>query len=223
MKRLVTLFSALFLVAGLVSAQTADSTIHRGMGNRKMAMRHFGRQNSMARLNLTDDQKSKMKSVNEDYRKQLSALQNDNNITLGEYKTQLAALQKSHREKVNNVFTSEQKKIMADRRKNMKTHMQARGAANLEKMKQNLGLSDDQVAKIKGQREEMRTQLQILRSDSTLLPEQKREKVRELFAKQREGLKTVLTPDQLTKLQSMQKERMNHERGMRHGVNDQAK
>jgi Spy/CpxP family protein refolding chaperone len=150
-----------------------------------------------------------MKAVNDDYHKQLSALQGNDKISLGEYKSQLAALHKTHREQVGNILTGEQKKMLADGRGKIKMGMQTRGTAALEKMKQSLNLTDEQVAKLKTQREQLHAKMQSVRGDSTLLPQQKREKMKEIFAAQKEQLKAVLTPDQFAKLQIMQKERMN--------------
>ncbi|HVX49913.1 MAG TPA: hypothetical protein VHB48_07140 [Chitinophagaceae bacterium] len=223
MKRLITLFSALFLLAGLASAQKADTTFRHGFAGRHMPMRPAARQNAMRGIQLTDDQKTQMKTINDDYRKQLNTLQSNNSITLGEYKTQLAALQKDHRQKVNSVFTDDQKKLMADRRQKMKGRMQKMGAANLQQLKSSLGLSDDQVAKIKSQRQNTQAELKTLRSDSTLLPAQKREKVKEIFARQKEQMKSILTPGQQSKLESMQKERMNHLRPRTGAQADQVK
>jgi len=177
-----------------------------------MAMHRRGGFDNTHRLNLTDDQKKQMKAANDDYHKQLAALQGNDKISLGDYKTQLAALHKSHREQVSSILTDDQKKMMADGRKRFSGRMHNANAANLDKMKQNLGLSDDQVAKIKTQREQLHTQLQSLHSDSTLLPAQKKEKVKELFAAQKEEIKSVLTADQYAKLQSLQKQRINRMR-----------
>jgi len=213
---MMSFLTAFILIAGLATAQTADSTGHRGIGGRKMAMQRHSRTMGMQKLNLTADQKQQMKAANDDYRKQLSALQNNNSITLGEYKTQLAALHKSHKDKVSSIFTDEQKKMMADRRQDAQKRVHNMGAASLDKMKQNLNLTDDQVAKIKAQREDLQTKMKAIRENATLLPEQKRAQMKDLFVQQKESLKTVLTADQLSKLEAMRKEHMGHRGGFNH-------
>lgn len=205
----MSLVAAGLLIAGVASAQTADTTAqHHGFGGRKIAMQRHGRANPFAKLNLTDDQKAQMKAANEDYRKQLSTLQSNNSISLGDYKTQLAALHKSHQDKVKSILTDEQKKQLADRRQDAAKRIHRARAANLEKMKQNLNLTDDQVAKIKAQREGLQTKLKGIRENSNLLPDQKKEQMKELFAQQKEQMKTILTPDQQTKLDSLRKTHM---------------
>jgi len=226
MKKMMTILSALLLTAGLASAQTADTTQHhRGFDGRKMAMhRQGGREghgfNGGPRINLSDDQKTQLKAINEDYRKQLNALQSNNSISLGDYKTKLAALHKSHREQITGIYTPEQKKMLADRRQNMQKRMHERGAKSLDKMKENLGLSDDQVAKIKAQRQELGGKMKAIRENTNLLPEQKREQTKQLFAQQKEQLKSVLTADQLSKFDSLRQHRPMMHRG---GFRQQAK
>ena len=180
-----------------------------------MAMQRHSRTGGMQKLNLTDDQKKQMKAANDDYRKQLTALQGNNSITLGEYKKQLATLQKSHKEQVGNIFTAEQKKMMADRREDGKKRMQKMSSAGIDRMKQSLNLSDDQVTKIKAQREELHTKMTAIRTNSNLLPEEKKAQMKQLFAQQKDNLKSVLTADQLSKFESMRKEHMGHRGGFK--------
>lgn len=212
---MISLLSAFILIAGLASAQTADSTGHRAFSGRKMAMQRHSRAFGMQKLNLTADQKQQMKAANDDYRKQLAGLQNNNSITLGEYKTQLAALHKSHKDKVSSILTDEQKKAMAARRQDAQKRMHHAGEASLDKMKQNLNLSDDQVAKIKAQREDLHTKIKAIRENTSLLPEQKKSQVKDLFVQQKDNLKSVLTADQLSKLDAMRRQHMGHRGGFK--------
>lgn len=214
-----------FFIAGLASAQT-DSTQHQGFGKGKTGMQHRHGGQMAQKLNLTDDQKAQLKTVNEGYRKQLSDLKADTALSADERKTQFSALQKSHREEMNKIFTDDQKRMLADGRSKMqgRGHMGggrgAKGGANFDKMKQELNLTDDQAAKLKTQREQLRTQMKTINSDSTLTADQKKEKAKQLFSQQKEQLKTILTPEQLAKMQSMRKGRMNYRR---HGDNSQVK
>ncbi len=215
MKKLLILVAALFLITGFAMAQQADSSQHhsftgRGFGGKRMAMNHRRAFNMASKLQLTDAQKQQMKTVNDDYHKQLTALQANDKLSLGDYKTQLAALRKSRKDQVSNILTDDQKKMVADRKQNMQINMQARSAGNLERMKLKLGLSDDQVAKIKTQREQLHSQVKELRENTSLLPEQKRDQMKTLFAQQKDELKSVLTPEQLSKLESMKKQHMHY-------------
>jgi Spy/CpxP family protein refolding chaperone len=218
MKRIMNLSAALLFMAGTAAAQPgtgADSQHRQGPGGKGdkgafMQQRHgFGREE---RLKLTDDQRQQLKKLNDSYHQQLAALQGNDKISLGDYKKQLAALHKSHEEQVQGVYTDEQKKQLAEFKNKRNINMQAAAAARLERLKLELNLTDEQVGKIKGQQEQMHSQLTALHENSALLPEQKREELKTLFAKEKDAFKTVLTPDQLSKLDSLHKDRFN-ERG----------
>jgi hypothetical protein len=75
-------------------------------------------------------------------------------------------------------------------------------------LKEKVGVSDEQLEKMKpifGQQVE---KLKALKDDTSLTTEQKREKGREIFMGTVEELKSILTPEQITKLkEEMEKRR----------------
>jgi len=232
MKKLITLSASLLFIVCFATAQKqpGDSTrwhgaqgrggMHQGPGGpggfqhgrpgqgfqgKGGFMAHRGGFGGQRGIRLTDDQRKQMKTINDSYHKQLVTLQGNDKISLGEYKSQLAALHKSHEAQVQGIYTSEQKSKMAAAKNERDINMKAMGAARMEKMKLQLGLSDDQVTKIKTQQTKMQSQLKALHENSDLLPEQKRAQMQTLFAQQKDQFKAVLTPDQASKLDSMQK------------------
>jgi Spy/CpxP family protein refolding chaperone len=74
---------------------------------------------------------------------------------------------------------------------------------NFEKVAQELGLTDDQKTKFKAVLADQQTQLRSLRADTSLAPEDKRAKAKEIRAATLTQLKTILTPDQLAKWQNL--------------------
>jgi Spy/CpxP family protein refolding chaperone len=74
---------------------------------------------------------------------------------------------------------------------------------NFERVAQELGLTDDQKTKFKAVLTDQQTQLRSLRADATLTPEDKRAKAKEIRAATLTQLKTILTPDQLAKWQTL--------------------
>ena len=78
----------------------------------------------------------------------------------------------------------------------------------LEMMKEQLGLTPEQVEKIKPILEKDREKLQALRADTTTSREQKGEKMREIITASMEQIKPILTPEQLEKFKAgMEKRR----------------
>lgn len=84
-------------------------------------------------------------------------------------------------------------------------------SARADRMKTELGLTDDQAAKVKAVYEKNQAknadELKKLREDTTTPREEKAKKYRELFASTEEEIKAILTPEQQTKLKEVQEKR----------------
>lgn len=167
---------------------------HRGGG-----FRHRGF-DGMARVRYTPDQRKQLMAINTDFRKKQEALYKQDNLTLGAYKAQLVALQKDRKAKSLALLTPGQQQEIARSKQHAAENQQVMAAARLERLKIRLQLSDDQEAKIKTQEADLRTQMQKIRENEDLLPDQKREQMQALFAKQKDAFTALLTPDQQAKL-----------------------
>jgi Spy/CpxP family protein refolding chaperone len=165
--------------------------------------RRFG--NEMARIHFTPDQRKQMQDINKEYRKKQSDLYKNDNLTLGAYKSQLLALQKEKKNKIQGLITPEQKNQIAEWKKKRSENAQVMAAAHLERMKIKLNLTDAQAATIKTQQQNMRKQMQSIRENDNLMREQKMEQMKALFAKNKEAMKSVLTPEQFSQLENMHK------------------
>jgi Spy/CpxP family protein refolding chaperone len=172
-----------------------SSANHRGFGN------------EMARLHFTPEQRKQMQEINKEYRKKQADLYKNDNLTLGQYKSQLLALRKEKKNKFQSLFTPEQKNKIADFKKKRAENAQVMAAAHLERMKINLKLSDQQAATIKSQQQKLREQMQSIRENDNLMREQKMEQIKALLAKQKDAIKSVLTPEQQSQFESMHKQR----------------
>lgn len=77
----------------------------------------------------------------------------------------------------------------------------------LKTMKETLGLTDDQVAKIKAIFEENAPKMKALRDDTALSQEDRRAKFTELRTAETAAITAVLTPDQQAKFKAEQEKR----------------
>jgi hypothetical protein len=159
------------------------------------------------RIRYTPEQRTQVMAINKDYHQKAEDLYKKDNITLKEYKTGLVALQQERKGKLEALLTQQQKDERTARMKRMSENVQVMQAAHLERLKLRLNLSDDQVAKIKAGAENSRSQLKALHENDNLLPQQKREQMKDLMAKQKETIKSVLTPEQLGKFEEMSRHR----------------
>ena len=214
MKRIITSALVLALTIGAAQAQTTDS-----QGQKK---HHHNKEHRMAfdKLNLTADQKSQLKSIREDYRKQFADLKKQDQLTVADMKIRRQELHKQFREKMESVLTPAQKdqlaKIRADWKANHKDGTawkghKGRGFHNGAELQKKLDLSQDQVAQLTKIRSDFRSQFQSIRNDNSLTQDQKKDKMKSLMKQQKEQMKTVLTKEQLEKFQSLKKERSNRD------------
>ena len=80
---------------------------------------------------------------------------------------------------------------------------QHRGAGQLKKLADYLGLTDDQKAQIKPILQGERQQIKTIRADTTLTPAQKQAKIKDIRNANRQQIMGILTPDQKAKLAAL--------------------
>jgi len=169
-------------------------------GQQGWAHRGFERGNG---IRYTPEQRKQVMTINTEYRKKSADLFKKDNITLKEYKAGLVALQKEKKTKLEALLTQQQKDQLAQRKKRASENRQVMAAARMERLKLRLNLSDDQVTKLKSGQESFQAQMRSIHENENLLPQQKAEQLKDLASKRQDTFKSVLTPEQLSKLQEM--------------------
>jgi hypothetical protein len=164
-------------------------------------------------IHYTPEQRRQVQTIDMDYRKKAADLFKNDNQTLGQYKAGLIALQKEKKGKLQALLTPEQKDQIAKRKQRMSENMQVMAAARMERLKIRLNLSDDQVASLRSKEQGLRSQLQSIHENDNLLPQQKMEAFKELGSKRKDIIKSVLTPDQLSKFNEMETDHRQHRPG----------
>jgi len=205
---------SVFVAAIVITTSQAQETKDHEPGKHQMMKKHH-RGEEFKNLNLTEDQKAKLKSLQEENRKQMEELKKNDNITVKEWKSKMDAQRKEHRAKVQSLLTDEQKsQLEKSRLERMNRFGESSKAGHdnyrMEKMKTDLGLSDEQSAKLKSSRDAMGQKIKAIREDKTLNNESKKEQVKELKEKQKEDLKSILTEEQLKKLEGQRHQRSSH-------------
>jgi len=201
----------LFLIAaaGLFFATTGNAQVQRQTPQHRHmqsdSTRHFKRGEMMQQLNLSDDQKSQMKTLNETMQQQKNAIQNDANLTADQKKEKMKELHQSRMEKVNAVLTPEQQaKMKSFRQKGKQNHEMHKGAN--QKMHQ-LDLTADQKTQMKSLHQSMQQQRNAVKNDAGLSADQKKEKMKDLRKTQMEKMNTILTPEQQAKMKEWREQR----------------
>jgi Spy/CpxP family protein refolding chaperone len=208
MKKIITSALVLALTIGAAHAQTTSP-------EKEKAHKKEHKMHKKDGLNLTEDQKAKMKSLHEEQKKEMQALKENKSAT----KEQRKELHKKYREQMQSILTPAQKEQMAKMKEERKASAQKgdfkRGKVFGKKgdfkrggdFQKELGLTQDQKDKMAKIRTDFRSQFESLRNDNNLSKEQKKTKMRDLMKAQQEQMKTVLTKEQIEKMQSLRKER----------------
>ncbi|TBR18059.1 MAG: hypothetical protein EPO57_08435 [Chitinophagaceae bacterium] len=199
------IFFALVCLIGCFSLTTNAQQTRHGKS------RFQGKPNEqfLQKMNLTEDQKLKAKSINGDYRKQMMDLKKNDAITVKEWKEKRESISKKHRNEMQKILTPEQKNKLISAKNTKKELAVIDAKAKMEKMKIHLGLSNEQSDKLKKERVEIMEKMKSLRENASLTTEQKKSEVKELVKKRKEILNSVLSKDQIEK---MKKSKKGHQR-----------
>jgi Spy/CpxP family protein refolding chaperone len=201
------------------SGGSKDSSFHHFRGGpggyafHRPGQNYFGHNGFHGRhhefVRLTPEQRKQVMAINKDYRQKSQDLFKQDNITLKQYKAGLIALQKEKKAKVEALLTPLQKDQQAASRRLREDRADLMASTRLERLRQALNLTDDQVSKLKTGQDNLRSQAQAIHKNDNLLPQEKREQLKALMTTRNDNFKTILTPDQYSKFQQMR----SHHRG----------
>ncbi len=158
-------------------------------------------------LQLTEEQKTQAKAIAKNFQEKHTLLKANDNITMGNYKKQLANLEQERKTKMLALLTTEQKEKIANHKKQAQENSQVQAAARLERMKIKLDLSTDLLAKIKLLQDKTREKITALKNNETLASLEKKEQVKQLMKGNKESFEAILTDEQKASLKSMGRKR----------------
>jgi len=193
----------------LVAVVSAGANAQQREGKHGMKKKHRHGM-AMQKLNLSEDQKAKLKTINADFKSQMQTLNKQDQLTVKDWKAKKATLRTEHKSKIEALLTKEQKDQLAKMKENRKMKGEKMGEKRMEMMKQHLGLSETQSAKIKELNSSFREKAKAIHDNQSLAKDQKKEQLTALRKENHEKMKSILTAEQLKKAEDMKK--MRHER-----------
>lgn len=206
MKRILTTALAIVLFVGASQAQ--DKGRHGKHDGGKFA----------TELNLTEQQKTQLKSIREAQKKEMEALKQNGQVS-GE---QRKAIHEKYKAQFEAVLTPAQREEMNKKKEEWKAKGKdgkafgrrggdfgGRGSFGQQAafFKKELNLSSDQETKLKGIFQEFQTRSKDIRSNNALTQEQKRSQMQSLAKQYMDQGKAVLNADQLKKLENLRGKR----------------
>ena len=201
MKKQVAFLIAVSLISASSFAQEKREIKHHDQMKHQHGM-------MLKQLNLTDAQKAIMKANHEAFRQKMQYLDKNESITVKEFRDKRAALLKEQKAKMDGLLTLDQKNKMAQLKTEQKIKRNEHFTKHLDKMKSNLGLTVDQVAKLKAQRESMQSRLKAIKENEALTRLQKRDQLMALKTESKEMHKNIFTEDQRKKMEEMKKKHL---------------
>jgi protein CpxP len=181
---------------------------HRGQGKKMMQD-----------LNLTEDQKAKLKAEREASKSQLDAIRNDASLSETQKKEKAKAIHDAQKAKMQSILTPAQKEQMEKNKKEAKE----KGKEMAEKRKdmmdkrqdaiKDLNLSNDQAEKLKAHNQAVHEKMKAIKSNTSLSQEQKKAEMKNIQQWSKDERKKILTAEQLQKMEAMKKDRMKKGKG----------
>ena len=161
----------------------------------------------MKALNLSTSQKEQLKAARQNTNTQLAALNKNDQMTVKDFKESKAAILQSQKQQMAGILTEDQKNKLAQNKPLSNDPRGNKAGGNLGKMKENLGLSDNQVTQIKANREAELAKIKAIRDNSSLSISEKREQLKSIRAEQKNNFSDILSLEQLIKIEDARKER----------------
>lgn len=200
MKKIVTVMLAF---SGFICSANAQK-----IGKMKHHQHHYENGMMMKNLNLSESQKEQLKANHESYQKELIALNKNEAITVKEARDKKELLRKEQKEKMMNLLTADQKTKVVQLKKERELKHEAMSAKRLDRIKSRLNLSNDQVAKIKAITQTEHAQFKAIKENDQLSRTEKKEQLMALKEQNKNNFKTILTPEQISKMEEMKKNKL---------------
>ncbi len=200
------------MIAVSAFAFSASAQDQRETKGKKDFDRGAHQKGMMKDLNLTDAQKAQMKANREEMKVKLDAIKANTSLTDDQRKQQKEALMLEQKAKMESILTTEQKAKMAtsslgqqgkDRKDGKRGH-EGRGKG-FEKMKTELGLSNDQATKLKALNEQSHTQMKAIRENTSLSEDVKKEQMKAVKENAKTQRQSILTAEQIKKMEELKK------------------
>jgi protein CpxP len=197
-------------VAFAATAPDANAPGHRNRGPAAQRPAHDMLQQLSEKLNLTEEQKTKVKAIFADEATEIKAVHADSSLTSEQKITKIKEIRDSSTEKINALLTPEQQKKFAEMKGQAadRTHeaFQNRMTAIAEK----LNFTDEQKTAIKPIMAAEANEIKAVSQDNSLSREQKQAKIAGIREASDKQINAILTSEQQAKWAKLKEEAKQH-------------
>jgi Spy/CpxP family protein refolding chaperone len=168
-----------------------------------------GRQMAFADLNLTEAQKTQLKTLQESFRQKMKELHANENMTVKDQRDQRFALARAHKQQVEQVLTPEQKATLESKRREQQQKMQERGEQHWQNMAAELQLTEAQKQALTTARTTHRKNMQQIKQNENMSRSQKQAALQAEQQKYKQVMESTLTEAQRNQWKELQQHRPN--------------
>jgi Spy/CpxP family protein refolding chaperone len=214
MKKIIT--GALVLALSIGAAQAQSANADRGKGHKKGHQKEGKmRGHAYDKLDLSADQKAKMQSLHEQQRKEMEAIRSNRSLSAEQTRTQRMELHQKYRAQYEAILTPEQRlkaQKMLEERKTTGQYARGEGkgwnkGAGRTGHMQHMDLNQDQQQKMKQLNADFKAKADEIRNNQSLTQDQKKTRLSELQASKKEQMRSILTKEQVEKMEQKKKNR----------------
>lgn len=156
-------------------------------------------------LDLTVEQKEKMKSIRESSHASMEKLRAEK-LTADQFAAKRKAIREDEKKQIEGILTPEQKQKMQTRLSQIKgKELNGKEGMNMKGKYASLNLTDKQKADLQANRKDFKEKSLAIKNNAALTDEQKREDLKKLKEQKKESMKTILTPEQQKKVSTFRK------------------
>ena len=214
MKRILTSALAIMMFIGAANAQSENKQKHEGKKDH--------RQMGLKGVDLTAEQKTRIETINKNYRAQMTDLKGQN-LPTEQLKTKREALQQQHSSDLRALLTPEQKvKLQSSRTEQKKGRVSTSknekpnikndkdlAHRKRQQVSKDLNLTAEQEAKMKAVNQSYKAQFEALRQDRTQSKDARKAKFQNLKVERQTAIKAILNPEQQAKMAEHRKRSRN--------------
>lgn len=219
MRKTILLAAAVFASVATLQAQDKSDSTRTGRRDITKHQRHPGEFRKMndgkqkpdlkAELGLTDEQSAKLKTSNQNFAQKMKALRDDQSLSADDRKAKMKTLGAQRNEEVKSILGPEKYKALEEKRKDRQQHpgkfRKGKEGQPKKDFKAELGLTDEQSAKLKASHQSFAQKMKTLREDKSLSADDKKAKFQALNTERNEEMKSILGPEKYKVLEDKRK------------------
>ena len=201
-KILILIVAILSFTISQAQEKCNKEAMHQGdnKGKHKGNSRKEKKVKMMQALGLSDNQKSQMRSIQEEGKKKMEALSLQQTITVKEFNDKKTAIRNEMRSKRQAVLTKEQKDKIASMKAEMENKKNEMYEKKMAKMKEVANLTEDQTKQMNALHQKTKADVESIKNNSKLNDQEKRTQIKATVKNAKDARMNILSKEQLIKM-----------------------